>query len=91
MDKGNVRRVTIVIKSMDGLPLERFLVDMGYLGLDKIGGNKEAQLVGAPTADDLSLLLRGFLIRLTALDSQLLDNQGECIKMCGSEAEKKAR
>jgi len=34
-------------------------------------------LLGAPSADELSLMLRGFLIRLMALDSQLEDNRGE--------------
>lgn len=34
-------------------------------------------LRGAPSADELSLMLRGFLIRLMALDSQLEDNRGE--------------
>ena len=33
-------------------------------------------LIGAPGADELSLMLRGFLIRLTALDGQLEDNRG---------------
>jgi len=36
----------------------------------------EARLIGAPGADELSLMLRGFLIRLTALDGQLEDNRG---------------
>lgn len=36
MEKGNVRRVTIAIKTVDtGLPLERFIIDLGYLGMDK--------------------------------------------------------
>ncbi len=37
MDKGNVRRVTVVIKTVDtGLPLERYIIDLGYLGMDKV-------------------------------------------------------
>ena len=36
----------------------------------------DRRLLGAPTADELSLVLRGFLIRLMALDAQLEDNQG---------------
>lgn len=31
---------------------------------------------GAPTADELGTYLRGLLIRLTSLDSQLEDNKG---------------
>lgn len=37
MENGKVRRVTVVIKTVDtGLPLERFILDMGYLGMDKV-------------------------------------------------------
>lgn len=37
MELGKVKRVTVVIKTIDtGLPLERFIVDMGYLGMDKV-------------------------------------------------------
>ena len=37
MEIGRVRRVTVVIKEVaTGLPMERFILDMGYLGLDKI-------------------------------------------------------
>lgn len=35
------------------------------------------RIIGAPSAFDLDLLLRGFLVRLVALDSQLLDLRGE--------------
>lgn len=35
------------------------------------------RLLGAPGADELSLMLRGFLIRLSALDGQLEDNRGQ--------------
>lgn len=34
------------------------------------------RIQNAPSPDDLSLALRGFLIRLTALDGQLLDCKG---------------
>jgi hypothetical protein len=34
-------------------------------------------LVGAPGMEELSLMLRGFLIRLTSLDGQLEDIKGE--------------
>lgn len=34
------------------------------------------RLIGAPGKDELSLMLRGFLIRLMALDGQLEDNKG---------------
>jgi hypothetical protein len=37
----------------------------------------DQRLLGSPSADELSLMLRGFLIRLMALDSQLEDNRGE--------------
>lgn len=37
-----------------------------------------SRLQGAPTADELSLMLRGLLIRLSALDGQLEDNRGAC-------------
>lgn len=33
--------------------------------------------IGSPSADELSLMLRGFLIRLTALEGQLEDNRGK--------------
>jgi hypothetical protein len=37
LELGKVKRVTIVIKTVDtGLPLERFIVDMGYLAMDKV-------------------------------------------------------
>lgn len=37
MVEGKVRRVTVVIKGVEsGLPLERFIIDMGYLGMDKV-------------------------------------------------------
>lgn len=37
MAEGKVKRVTVVIKAVEsGLPLERFIVDMGYLGMDKV-------------------------------------------------------
>lgn len=35
------------------------------------------RIIGAPSAFDLDLLLRGFLVRLVALDSQLEDLRGE--------------
>jgi mitotic spindle assembly checkpoint protein MAD2B len=36
-----LRRVTIVIKRVeDGLPVERFIVDLGYLGLAMEGNRK---------------------------------------------------
>ena len=35
------------------------------------------RILGAPGADELSLLLRGFLIKLSALDGQLVDNKGQ--------------
>lgn len=35
------------------------------------------RIIGAPSSFDLELLLRGFLVRLCALDTQLLDNRGE--------------
>lgn len=34
-------------------------------------------MTGAPNADELGLMLRGFLIKLSSLDGQLLDNNGE--------------
>ena len=37
MEVGRVKRVTVVVKEVaTGLPMERFIVDLGYLGLDKI-------------------------------------------------------
>lgn len=33
-------------------------------------------MTGAPNADELGLMLRGFLIKLSSLDGQLLDNNG---------------
>jgi len=76
IERGNARRVSVVIKDLGGLPLERWVFDLGYLGVGE-GREKEAGLVGAPGAEELSLMLRGFLIRLTALDGQLLDIKGE--------------
>ncbi|WVR06599.1 hypothetical protein IAU60_003631 [Kwoniella sp. DSM 27419] len=78
---GKLRRMTMVIKGVDdGLPRERMLFDLGYLAeIDKLreGRNVDVGLVGAPTAEELGLMLRGFLIKLNALDSQLLENKGE--------------
>ena len=37
MEAGKVKRVTVVIKDVvSGLPMERFIVDMGYLGMEKV-------------------------------------------------------
>ncbi|RXK41532.1 mitotic spindle assembly checkpoint protein MAD2B [Tremella mesenterica] len=77
LERGNARRVTVVVKDLKGIPLERFIIDFGYLGMGLIDGKKDVPLTGAPTSDELSLLLRAFLIRLNALDSQLLDNTVE--------------
>ncbi|WOO80756.1 Mitotic spindle assembly checkpoint protein MAD2B [Vanrija pseudolonga] len=76
MDKGTARRVTVVIKTTTtGLPLERFIIDVGYMPLEGMEGpGREAKIMNAPTSEDLSLRLRAFLIRLAALDGQLLDN-----------------
>ncbi|WWD05274.1 hypothetical protein V865_003347 [Kwoniella europaea PYCC6329] len=78
---GKLRRMTIVIKGVeDGLPRERMIFDLGYLAeLDKLreGRGSEVGLIDAPNAEELGLMLRGFLIKLNALDGQLLDNQGE--------------
>ncbi|WWC88379.1 uncharacterized protein L201_003290 [Kwoniella dendrophila CBS 6074] len=78
---GKLKRITVVIKGVeDGLPRERMIFDLGYLGeLDKLrdGRGTEVGLIGAPNADELGLMLRGFLIKLNALDGQLLDNKGE--------------
>lgn len=101
LELGLLRRVTVVIKAMDGLPLERFIIDFGFMQMDALdGGNRDARwvqehgarrctscglglrqadnrIIGAPSAFDLDLLLRGFLVRLVALDSQLQDLRGE--------------
>ncbi|WWC62922.1 uncharacterized protein I303_105520 [Kwoniella dejecticola CBS 10117] len=78
---GRLRRMTVVIKGVeDGLPRERMIFDMGYLAeLERLrdGRGTEVGLIGAPNADELGLMLRGFLIKLNALDGQLLDNKGE--------------
>ncbi|WWC71048.1 uncharacterized protein I206_105001 [Kwoniella pini CBS 10737] len=78
---GKLRRMTVVIKGVeDGLPRERMIFDMGYLAeLEKLreGRGTEVGLIGAPNADELGLMLRGFLIKLNALEGQLLDNKGE--------------
>lgn len=37
MELGKVKRVTVVIKDVvTGLPMERFIIDLGYLGMDKV-------------------------------------------------------
>ncbi|KAL7420084.1 hypothetical protein Q5752_005049 [Cryptotrichosporon argae] len=74
MGRGAVRRVTVVVKDTQGLPLERFIFDLEYMGLAAVEGRRDVKIAGAPTEDELGLMLRGFLIRLTALDSQLTDN-----------------
>ncbi|WVQ84363.1 hypothetical protein IAT38_006515 [Cryptococcus sp. DSM 104549] len=74
--QGRLRRLTVVVKRVeDGLPLERMVFDLGYLGMGE--GRKDVGLMGAPTADELGLMFRGLLIKIAALDGQLLDNQGE--------------
>ncbi|WVO18586.1 hypothetical protein L204_106305 [Cryptococcus depauperatus] len=77
IQEGRLRRMTVVVKDVQtGQPLERMIFDVGYIsGLD---GRKDVGLVGAPNADELGLMLRGFLIRLSALDGQLQDNKEEC-------------
>ncbi|OWT35815.1 mitotic spindle assembly checkpoint protein MAD2B [Cryptococcus neoformans Bt1] len=77
INEGRLKRMTVVIKSvLTGLPVERMIFDIGYLsGLD---GRKDVGLTGAPNADELGLMLRGFLIKLSSLDGQLLDNNEEC-------------
>ncbi|XAO27670.1 hypothetical protein I312_106530 [Cryptococcus bacillisporus CA1280] len=77
INEGRLKRMTVVIKSvLTGLPVERMIFDIGYLsGLD---GRKDIGLTGAPNADELGLMLRGFLIKLSSLDGQLLDNNEEC-------------
>ncbi|WWD18736.1 hypothetical protein CI109_103190 [Kwoniella shandongensis] len=81
IQSGRLRRLTLVIKGVeDGLPRERMIFDLGYLEeVNKLreGRNGDVGLIGAPNADELSLMLRGFLIKLTALDGQLLENKGE--------------
>ncbi|OCF40294.1 mitotic spindle assembly checkpoint protein MAD2B [Kwoniella heveanensis CBS 569] len=78
---GKLRRMTMVIKGVaDGLPRERMVFDLGYLAeIDKLreGRNADVGLIGAPNADELGLMLRGFLIKLNALDGQLLDIKDE--------------
>ncbi|KAK8858845.1 hypothetical protein IAR55_003075 [Kwoniella newhampshirensis] len=79
--EGRLRRMTMVVKGVeDGLPRERMIFDLGYLEeINKLreGRNGDVGLIGAPNAEELSLMLRGFLIKLTALDGQLLENKGE--------------
>lgn len=41
VEKGTARRVTIVIKNTSGLPLERWIFDLGYLGIAE-GREREA-------------------------------------------------
>jgi len=42
MEKGLVKRVTVVIKGLnDDLPRERYLFDLGYMGLEVEGHQKE--------------------------------------------------
>lgn len=44
LEKGLLRRVTVVVKAMDGLPLERFIIDFGFLQMDALaGGNRDAK------------------------------------------------
>jgi mitotic spindle assembly checkpoint protein MAD2B len=78
VEKGTARRVTIVIKNTSGLPLERWIFDLGYLNIAE-GREREAGLVGAPGTEELSLMLRGFLIKLTSLDGQLEDIKRESV------------
>ncbi|RSH85976.1 uncharacterized protein EHS24_004163 [Apiotrichum porosum] len=75
LEKGTLRRVTLVIKSVaTGVPLERFILDAMYMGLESVQGpQKDVKIVGAPSPEGLSLLLRAFLTRLTAMDGQLSD------------------
>lgn len=46
LELGLLRRVTVVIKAMDGLPLERFIIDFGFMQMDALdGGNRDAKWV----------------------------------------------
>ncbi|WRT68061.1 uncharacterized protein IL334_005036 [Kwoniella shivajii] len=78
---GKLRRMTVVFKGVeDGLPRERLIFDLGYLGeLDELknGRGIDIGLIGSPNADELGLMLRGFLIKLNALDGQLLECKGD--------------
>ncbi|TXT05289.1 uncharacterized protein COLE_06609 [Cutaneotrichosporon oleaginosum] len=79
MERGTLRRVTVMIHDVESrAPMERFIIDFGYMGLEGLEGpQRDAKIQGAPDEEGLSLMLRGFLIRLVALDGQLLDNPGD--------------
>ncbi|BEI79739.1 hypothetical protein CcaverHIS002_0102680 [Cutaneotrichosporon cavernicola] len=79
MERGTLRRVTVLIHDVESrAPMERFIIDFGYMGLEGLDGpQRDAKIQGAPDEKGLSLMLRGFLIRLAALDGQLLDNPGD--------------
>jgi hypothetical protein len=46
----------------------------------------DGRIVNAPSPEKLSLMLRAFLIRLAALDGQLLDSPGTSLLHCPSDS-----
>jgi hypothetical protein len=51
----------------------------------KWGRGADGRLVGAPGMEELSLMLRGFLIKLTSLDGQLEDIKGKPTQPSGGD------
>lgn len=46
LEAGLLRRVTVVVKATDGVPLERFIIDFAFMHMDALdGGNRDARCV----------------------------------------------
>lgn len=43
LQAGLLRRATLIIKALDGLPLERFIIDFGFMQMDALEGNRDAR------------------------------------------------
>jgi hypothetical protein len=76
--QGILDRITLIIKSTTtSQPLERFLFDLSYMDLSSLPTQEQKEtttLLNSPTHRQIKLLFQAFLIRLSALETGLVDN-----------------